>query len=97
MATVSYNVIATGTIDPRVDPPNGSKTIGWEMPNVDAVHTFWVSLEPFPPYNPDLFNTAWITKVAQRNSYYIREVLVSFDYMIREKVNFTVSAATVTP
>ena len=40
MATVSYNVIATGTIDPKVDGPNGSKTIISGLPNVDAVHTF---------------------------------------------------------
>jgi len=98
MATVSYTVIATGTVDPPVDPVNRSKTIIWDhnhMPQADAVHMFWVSIQPVSGVQPEC--RAWITKAVQQTSLVERHALVSFDYYASSKANFSVLAVTVTP
>jgi hypothetical protein len=110
MATVSYTVIATGTIDPTYptrDPEHGGKTFIWDrgggMPQTDAVHMFWVSMQPVPPTEGGVTQSwAWITQAEQQTYLFgdtrvDRRAVVSFDYFTTWKANFSVLAATVTP
>jgi hypothetical protein len=94
MANVSYTVVATGTLERG----NSSKTISWAMPQADAVHTFWVTLHPV---GQAAQYRVWNIRVILQEYFsadpFVQQAFVSFDYSAPYNVNFSMSAATVTP